>query len=468
METIVAVATPPGEGALSVTRISGPEAFACAARLFRRMTNDEHGMSNVDTRHSTSEFFVPGKSYHGWLNHPDTSEPVDEVVLVCWRAPHSYTGEDVIELSGHGGRTVTQKILEAILATGVRLAEPGEFTRRAFMNGRMDLVQAEAVADLIRAKTEWAWRTSLQQLQGRWSEQIRLLQDEVTEMLARVEAGIDFVEESVPGFSGPEAVKRCEHALDLIRSWLKDAERGRVAREGVSIVLVGRPNVGKSSVFNALLKADRAIVTPIAGTTRDVIEAEANFHGVWVRLSDTAGMRQALEPIEQLGVQRSEEALGRTDLALWIVDGSASLAPEDVSVRDRLPSGRTIVVVNKSDLPRLVSSAALALENAPVVEVSAKTLDGMEALVSQVVQKVWGSDRQDQEPPFVANLRHLQALQSAERALERAREGFATGLSEEFISVELRTALDQIGGIIGVVTTEDVLGKIFSTFCIGK
>jgi len=465
-DTIAAVATPTGEGALSVVRISGVDVLECARRLLQIAAFDFAQARNCELRIETLE---PRRAYHGWIVHPETAAPVDEVVMTYWKGPHSYTGEDVVEISGHGGRVATKKLLEAVLASGVRLAEPGEFTQRAFLNGRMDLAQAEAVADVIRAKTDLAWEAGLRQLQGRLSREIHRLRDLLTDWLAHVEASIDFSEEPI-ALLGVEASRaRCDEMLGIVRHWLSDSARGRLAREGLSLALVGRPNVGKSSLFNALLREDRAIVTPEPGTTRDVIEAEANFNGWWVRLSDTAGIRSTPDEIEQLGVRRSEVILEKADTVLWVVDGSVPFHQEDAAVRNRLPKDRTIVAMNKSDLPQVIEPAIVQNGSAwPVIAVSAKTESGLEELIAEITKLRWADTPEAGEPPLVTNLRHIHALKEAEAALLRAQQGLVQGGSEELVSLEIRAALDQVGSIVGAVTTEDVLGRIFSTFCIGK
>ncbi len=451
-ETIAAIATPLGEGGLGIVRLSGARAHAIAQRLFRPRVRAHRQV------------------VHGWVVNPETQEGVDEALVTLWQAPRSYTGEDVAELSCHGSPLVLRTVLSLCLSEGARLAEPGEFTKRAFLNGRMDLAEAEAVADLIRAKTDAALKASLRQLEGKLSEEITRLRDDVVHVLGHVEAGIDFVEEDITFITPAELERQCQAIIQKVDRLLATARQGKLLRHGVAVAIVGKPNVGKSSLLNALLREDRAIVTPVPGTTRDVIEEYVNFEGLPVRLIDTAGIRETHEMVEQLGVERSRRALDQADIVLWVVDGSTALDKEDEAVVSGLPrrNGAVMGVVNKLDLPQIVDLDRVeALSGHPVVPISAKTGEGLERLVSSLVEHALGGTALSNEV-VITNERHAHALQEARASLARAIEASKEGLSEECASADLRGALDRLGEIVGIVTTEDVLGHIFSTFCIGK
>lgn len=458
-DTIAAIATPRGEGGIGIIRISGKEALRIAQRLF------------YPSRHPT---YQPKRSHtltHGVIRSPETGDVVDEVLVAYFRAPHTYTGEEMVEIHGHGGPFVLGRILEWVCAVGARPANPGEFTLRAFLNGRLDLAQAEAVADVIAAKTEWSLRAATAQLRGSLSREVDRLRHALMEVLAEVEAQVDFSDEDLD-FKTNEALLESVYAVrEGMKRLLADAEQGRILREGLHVVIVGKPNVGKSSLLNALLREERAIVTPIPGTTRDVVEDSWNLRGIPVRLSDTAGIRRTDDPVEREGVARSHRQIALADLALVVLDTSRPLDEEDRAVLEATSGHPRLLVLNKSDLPPLWTAAALEPyreKETPVVVVSIKTGQGMDALLDALANQALGNRALGAEPPLVTNVRHKQALLDALEAVDHVVGSFRWGASPELVAVDLRGALNALGLIVGETATDDLLDLIFSRFCIGK
>ncbi|RUM89454.1 MAG: tRNA uridine-5-carboxymethylaminomethyl(34) synthesis GTPase MnmE [Thermodesulfatator sp.] len=455
-DTIAAIATPPGPGAIGVIKISGPEAEGILRRVFRPARAREH--------------FDSHRLYYGHIVDPQSGEPVDEVLVALMRAPRSYTREDVLEIYAHSGYRVLTRILELVFKAGARPAEPGEFTRRAFLNGRIDLAQAEAVEEIIHARSEQALRLALKHLSGGLSARIKALRERLLDLLAVTEVAVDFPEEDVEILS-PEKMRRTisEEILPEIRRLLASAEEGRVFREGIAVVLAGRPNVGKSSLLNALLREERAIVTPIPGTTRDVIEETAQIAGLPVRLIDTAGLREAADEVESIGVRKAREKLAAADVVVFLVDGSQPPAEEDRRLYQEVRSRPHLVAVNKIDI---APAENLALWRdffpEPPIFISATERLGLEELSHKIFEMAVGHG--PAEPPEIApNLRQKAALERAGEALQRALEILAQSEPlPELLSLELREALAALAEITGEVTTEDLLDRIFSTFCLGK
>lgn len=463
-DTIVAIATPLGEGGISVIRVSGPKALTIADKGFRSTKR----LSEVPTH--TAHF--------GKFVSPN-EEVLDEVVALVFREPNSYTGENVVEVSCHGGILVTRRILQALIEYGARLAEPGEFTKRAFLNGKMDLSQAEAVADLIQAGSELARRSSLEQLQGKLSEQVNRLRDQLIEVVGLLELELDFVEDQLEFIDKKKVANQLETIIGNLRALADSYHSGRVYREGAKAVLVGAPNVGKSSILNNLLNTNRAIVTEIPGTTRDVIEESLNIDGLLFRIVDTAGIRQTNDPIEQEGVKRTESQLENCDLLLFVFDSSRQVAPEEIDKigeLSRKAEGHrisSIVVMNKIDLPHRMNGEifkkAPFLTNMPIVEVSALTGHGMEKLKKLMVETTLSTKMAEPgKSVTVTSIRHYSALTRAVTNLELALRSLHEGKSSEFVTIDLRAALDRLGEITGAVTTDEILNSIFSRFCIGK
>jgi tRNA modification GTPase len=458
-DTIAAIATATGAAGLAVVRVSGPRALAVAGAVF------EGSRPLVDAAANTL--------HHGWALAPGPAgrerEQLDEVVAAVFRAPHSYTRQDVVELSCHGGALSAARVLAALVAAGARPARPGEFTLRAFLEGRLDLVQAEAVADLVRAETQAAHDLALAQLRGGLSRRLAALAEAVSDAAAEVEARVDFAED-VGGVEVPPhvvtAVAAAEAELDDL---LAGADYARAVREGVTVVLAGRPNVGKSSLFNALLGAPRAIVTAAPGTTRDLVSEVVEVAGVRVTLTDTAGLRRGGDEAESEGVRRAGAALGESAAVIWVVDGAAPLAAEDRRIAARLTGRRVLVALNKRDLPAVMApaQAAALLDPAPAaaLAVSATRGDGVVELRAALGELLSGGRGLT---GAVANRRHAEALERARAGLGRARAAAAAGAPGEIVALELREALGALGEVAGRALGGDILERIFSRFCIGK
>jgi tRNA modification GTPase len=389
------------------------------------------------------------------------------------RGPKSYTGEDIVELQCHGGLLILRTICEALVRAGARLAEPGEFTKRAFLNGRIDLAQAEAVLDTVRAKTAGSLRIAQEQLRGALSREIDAVRETLIGLLAHVEAGIDFVEEDISFIPAAELTAGLQKARDAVGRLLAHGREGRILREGVTAAIIGRPNVGKSSLLNALLKTDRAIVTAIPGTTRDVLEETLNIRGIPVRLLDTAGIRETADPVEQEGVRRSRAAREQADLLLIVLDGSAPSTQEDLALLQEASSGRDqkrLVVVNKMDLPGRIDPSALPIAgpDCAVVSISARTGEGLDDLRDRIRALLLRPDFEARETVLVTHLRHQAALQRTLEALTVALASVEAQAAGELIAMDLRAAIDALGEITGAVSTDDILDRIFREFCIGK
>ena len=450
-ETIAAIASPFGEGAIAVLRLSGPEALWVADRV-------------CSDPMPPSEY--PARRQRLARLRDAAGRTVDEVLVCVHRAPASYTGEDVVEISCHGGMLVTRRVLDALLAAGARAAEPGEFTQRAFLNGKMDLTQAEAVMDLIRAQTDLALRSAGEQLEGRLGQRIGALREDLLSLVAHVEAFIDFPDEDIDPDTGAAMVARIDAVLGALQSLLATAGQGRLLREGVRTVIYGEPNVGKSSLLNALVGHERAIVSETPGTTRDTIEEFINVRGLPLRLIDTAGLRASDDPLENAGMAHTRRTLARADLALHLVD--ASLSPPASGTPDEAPevvAGLEILVLNKADLG--VHPAWEAHETRGTL-ISCRTGEGIGDLQDLIYQRVTRGEATWNDAGVAINARHQDCLQRAKTALEAARHALTARVSPEFVAVDLRASLDAVGEVVGGTDTEEILGKIFTSFCIGK
>ena len=452
-DTIAAISTAVGEGAIAVLRVSGPEAVSLVARIFRGSTAPE----KMESR----------RGYFGEIH--DVTGVIDQVLVTVFRRPQSYTGDDLIEISCHGGILVTRKILSLLLNAGARSAEPGEFTQRAFLNGKMDLTQAEAVMDLIRAQTELALRAANEQLAGHLGRELTKIQDQLLTTLAHLEAYIDFPDEGISPETGKMLLERVEETGASLARLVATADQGRILRHGLRTVIYGEPNVGKSSLLNLLLGYDRAIVSEIPGTTRDTIEETINIRGIPVRLVDTAGKRSSEDSIEKEGIRRTELQLAQADLVLQVVDASRPNWNEREPAGPSLeraslarPSNR-ILVLNKVDLGVHPDWASR-----PGVRFSCRTREGEESLNQAIWDFVMAGGFSGQDFRIAISVRHQACLQKAIAELEAAKAGLANNELPELISIELRGALDAIGDVIGRHDTEDLLGRIFSEFCIGK
>lgn len=455
-DTIAAIATPLGEGGMGVIRISGPAAVNVASAFFH--LHEEDTLLTAAPRTCHLGRIAEGRS-------------LDHAIATVFRAPQSYTGDDVVELSVHGSPYILQEVLSLCLSHGARMALPGEFTQRAFLNGKLDLAQAEAVCDLIHARTEAAHAAAFGQLEGTLSREVRRLRDQLVPLLAHIEVGLDHSDEDHDFLQAAQLRERSTQVLEAIDGILQSARTGKILREGLRVTLVGRPNVGKSSLLNALLREDRAIVTPVAGTTRDTLEESANWDGLPVVLTDTAGLRsQSHDPVERLGMDRTRKSLEASDVVIGLFDASEPLTAEDEAVIQSCAYRPHLWALNKSDLTAQSTPEDLSRYNgsAPTVHLSALTGKGIPELIQQVKRLALGDWEPRAQAEWILNQRHAAALQRAREALLRAQEASDTSVPEECVALELKTALQALGEIIGETTTEDLLGEIFSQFCVGK
>lgn len=458
-DTIAAVSTPPGRGAIGIVRLSGPRAEEIGRRLFKP--------------HKAPERFATHRLYHGDLVDPQSGQIIDEVLVTLMRGPRSYTGEDVLEIHCHGGPAVLQSVLEETLRAGARMARPGEFTERAYLNGRLDLAQAEAVREIIDAGTEQGRRQALSRLKGTLSAAVAALRFELIDLLAHIEAAIDFPEDDTG--SEPDAIAdRIESVSRRIEDLLATYRRGRLFAGGMDLVIAGKSNVGKSSLLNRLLGEERAIVTPTAGTTRDFIAEMVDIQGIPVRLTDTAGIRDSDDEVELKGIEKVWERIEGADLVAVLFDGSAPVDAQDRAVTQRVldtsSSGAVLAVINKTDLEQKLTAADIRalLPGCEPVAISAKYGDGIEALKRAIYEAAVGDAGEHGAEAVISNVRHRDALEKAREHLRAAQENLNACLGMDLIACDLREAAAMLGDIIGETTTEDVLERIFSTFCIGK
>jgi tRNA modification GTPase len=456
-ETIAAISTPFGESGIGIVRLSGSLAESIARKLFK----PKRGRS----------YFISHYFHYGEIIDIQSGKAVDEVLIVLMKSPKTYTREDIVEIHCHGGYLVLQKILELVLREGARIAQPGEFTRRAFLNCRIDLTQAEAVIDLIKARTEASLEIANQQLKGWLHKSMDELKARLVEHLALIEVHIDFPEEELEPIVLGELKSNLRSMVQQLEEWISSYEEGKIFREGISCAIAGKTNVGKSSLLNVLLREDRAIVTPIPGTTRDVIEEVLNVHGIPVRLMDTAGLRKPADSIEREGVRRTRERVAASDFVLLMVDGSRELDADDIEIFGETEGKKRVVAVNKSDLPLRISIKELGkrFKDEPVISISALKNEGIDDLKKTIYNALLHRDvRTTPEHLVVANIRHKTALSHVRDDLSNALKGLDEGTSLEFIAFEFRAALQALGELVGETITEEVLDRIFEQFCIGK
>lgn len=446
-ETIAAIATPPGEGGVAIIRISGCKAVEVADQLFSG---------------SVPSYKTHTVHYGTFYNL--AKEPIDQVLLLVLLGKRSFTGEDTVEVHCHGGSLIARRVLEAILSCGVRAARPGEFTFKAFINGKIDLTQAEAIQELICAKNDKALDAAGNQLKGRLSEKIETFQSNLTQIAAILEAWIDFPEEGLEFSTMDELCTRLEVICKEMEHLQSTFHNGKILHDGIALCLVGSPNVGKSSLMNALLDKERAIVSHIPGTTRDIVEDQLRLNGLNFKLIDTAGIRDAEDIIEQEGIRRSKAALSDADLILLVLDAANGIKDEDQAIMEQLPKEKTIVVWNKIDLPHSLPQINFHHQ----VRLSAKTKSGLDDLHKEIDTVVWKDGPPSREEVLITNIRHKEALSSAISACQAVITGLQQGVSPEFLSSDMRQSLLELGKIIGINVTEDILSSIFSQFCIGK
>lgn len=456
-DTISAIATPIGEGGIGIIRISGRSAKEIGLKIL--VNGKKDFFTEIQAR----------KVYHGLVINPVNQQPVDEVIFFYLKAPKSFTGEDTLEIQAHGGVFILSKILEIVLHNGARMAEPGEFTQRAFLNGRIDLVQAESIIDLIRAKTDKAHELALSQLTGKTSELLSRIENDLYQILITIEASLDFPEEDILEPEIGQIHSQAFQALIKLKSLLEGVDEGRKIQDGIKLVIVGRPNVGKSSFLNELVQEEKAIVTAIPGTTRDLIEAPFQLRGVPFRLIDTAGLRETENVIEQMGIAKTEQSIEQADLLILILDGSQPLTAEDERVIEKIKGRKALVIINKTDLPQVLRKHDLPWFNQEqIIEISLLTKKGVDSVKDRIIELVGLGEVKLDDRPLLSKLRHKQALEQAISALEDFISGLTAGKSEDLLAVDLRSSLDSLGIISGKNVSDEVIRGIFEQFCIGK
>jgi tRNA modification GTPase len=455
-DTIAAIATPLGEAGIAVIRVSGPDAVAVVDRLYQGKTPLREAKSHT--------------IHYGYLVDPASGERLDEVLISVMKAPRTYTREDVVEVNCHGGLVVVRRVLQAILKHGARLAEPGEFTKRAFLNGRLDLSQAEAVIDLIRSKTDRARKIALKQVEGQLSKRINQLRQTLIETLAHIEVTIDYPEHDVQEVTQSLLRERCKQVRDEIGRLLETAEEGKILREGLKTTIIGLPNVGKSSLLNALIKENKAIVTDIPGTTRDVIEEYVNIKGIPLHLIDTAGIRETEDVVERIGVERSRQALEEADLILFVLNRAEPLRDEEVELLEKVREMNTILIVNKADLqPALdVDDLRKKYPELPLIEISVKEGLGLDQLEQAIADFVYGGRLGEEDLTYVSNSRHIALLHEAQAALGDALVAIEEGMPVDLVQIDIQQAWEKLGEIVGETVSEALIDQLFSQFCLGK
>lgn len=451
-DTIVAISTPIGKSGIGIVRLSGRGAVAIADKIF------------ISSKGKKLKQLPTHKLYYGWI------KDVDEVLLSVMRAPRTYTKEDIVEINCHSGIVILKKVLDLVLKCGARLAQPGEFTKRAYLNGRIDLAQAEAVLDMINSKTEKALEVAVGQLQGRLSRKVKALRRKILDILTQLELSIDFSDQDVEQLTQDKLLMSIENILCDLGELLDSADKGAILRQGTSCVICGKPNVGKSSLLNALLKQDRAIVTAFAGTTRDLVEETRDLYGIPLRLIDTAGISKAENLAEKEAIRRSRKATKQASLVLFVLDGSCDLSSKDIAIAHSLLNRPVISVINKQDLPKKINLNRIKklLPGKKLLSISALRNQGVEELEKEIADFIWKGKSSSNGEILITNVRHKQALYQAQQALKRAIKVLKIRQGAEVIALEVQEAQRSLGEIIGKISSEDVLNRIFSEFCIGK
>ena len=458
-DTIAAISTPMGEGAIAIVRLTGDQALSIIDKIYKGPGNKKLSEVNSHTIH------------YGHLVDPDSEKVVEEVMVSIMRGPKTFTREDVVEINCHGGLVSVKKVLNLVLTNGARLAEPGEFTKRAFLNGRIDLSQAEAVMDLIRAKTDRAMNVALGQMEGRLSKLVHTLRQEILETLAHVEVNIDYPEyDDVEEMTHNMLIKKASYVKDQLVKLLQTAEQGKILREGISTVIVGRPNVGKSSLLNAFVQENKAIVTDIPGTTRDVIEEYVNVRGVPLRLLDTAGIRETEDIVERIGVEKSRTVLKEADLILLVLNNAEELTNEDLQLFEATKGMETIIIVNKTDLPRKIDMNRIRElgGNSPIIATSILEDKGINELEEAISNLFFEGDLEASDLTYVSNTRHIALISQALKIIEDAISAIENNTPIDLVQIDLTRAWEILGEIIGDTVSDSLIDQLFSQFCLGK
>ena len=457
-DTIAAISTPPGEGGIGIVRLSGDEALEIAEKVYRQ------GNKRLSDQPSHT-------IHYGNLFNPKTDEKIDEVMVTIMKAPKTYTREDIVEINTHGGVLVTNKVLQTVLAAGARLAEPGEFTKRAFLNGRIDLSQAEAVMDVIRAKTDSAMHNAISQLDGNLSNLISDIRQEILNTLAQVEVNIDYPEyDDVEKMTSKLMQEKAAEVKKQVEGILETAQQGKILRDGLATAIIGRPNVGKSSLLNAFARSEKAIVTDIAGTTRDVIEEFVNVKGVPLKLIDTAGIRETEDVVEAIGVTRSKKAIEEAELVLLVFDQSQKLTDEDFEMMDLTENKERIIILNKMDLVQELNVDKLLEKVDPksVISVSVATNTGINDVEQAIVDLFFQGKTGEKDATYISNIRHISLLEQAVDALQEVINGIEFGMPVDLVQIDLTRAWDALGEVTGESVQDELITQLFSQFCLGK
>jgi tRNA modification GTPase len=457
-DIIAAVSTPAGSGGIGIVRMSGKGCIDVADRIFK----SEKGYKLSERKSHTISF--------GHIVNPLNGEVADEVLVSIMKAPNTYTKEDVAEINCHGGFTAVNKVLELCINNGARHAEPGEFTKRAFLNGRIDLSQAEAVIDIINSKTDLGRQSAVSQLEGSVKNKMNALRDELLTTIATIEAAIDYPEHDIEEETYRMLYEKTTGLIKQVENLLETADKGKIIREGISTVILGKPNVGKSSLLNALLREERAIVTDIPGTTRDTVEEYVNIGGVPVKIIDTAGIRDTSDKVEKIGVEKSLKIAENADLILMLADLSRPFDDEDKEILSLIKGRKAIVILNKTDLPPVldIKTAFNDIDEGSIIAISAKTGEGIDTLTAKLKEMFFGGELEINNSVVISNVRHKNSLFAAKESLERALNTIEIRMPEDFVSMDLKEAYDHLGEITGDSIEEDLLDKIFTQFCLGK
>lgn len=457
-DTIAAISSAVGEAGIGIVRMSGPKSLDVACKVFEGKKVDS--LKNVSNRRLT----------YGYILDPESNKKIDEVLIVYMKAPYTYTKEDVVEIYCHGGIISVRRILEILLDNGARLAEPGEFTKRAFLNGRLDLSQAEAVIDVIRAKTDTSFDVSLGQLEGSLSKSISNIMNILLGMLAHIEASIDFPEDELEEVTYDELLEEGNKVLSGIDKLLNTSDRGKILREGLNTVILGKPNVGKSSLLNALLRENRAIVTNVPGTTRDIIEEYINIDGIPLKIVDTAGIRDTKDLVERIGVDKAKEMVDKADLVIAVFDASRDLSNEDFQIFELIENKKAIILFNKTDLPNVydISKLENLAKGKKVISTSISEGKGIELVENTIKEMFYSGDVYSKDDVIITNVRHKKQLEKAKDSICDAIEGIKFNIPLDCVEVDIRSCWESLGEISGDVVSEDIIDKIFSEFCIGK
>lgn len=457
-DTIAAIATAYGEGGIGIVRLSGEESKNILDRIFI-------------PRHDQYKTSIANKRlYYGHIADPAGGQIIDEVLAVYMKAPATYTAEDVVEIYCHGSIVALRKTLSLALKNGARLADKGEFTKRAFLNGRLDLSQAEAVIDIVRAKTDKTFDVALSQMEGALSERVKEIRQVLMDLLVDITVNLDYPDEDIEIMTYQRLKNSASQIGDMIEKLLSTASTGRIIREGLNVAIIGKPNVGKSSLMNALLREARAIVTEIPGTTRDTIEEVISIKEIPVKLTDTAGIRETEDQIERIGIEKSKESFNRSDLVIFIVDGSGPLSREDRKIMSKIGERKAIVLINKTDLGLKVEEEEIkiTLPHAAVIKASIRNNTGIEELEQEIVSMVYGGQVKQEESLLVTNVRHMELLEKAKAAIGDASAMAENSEALDFIEVDVRRCWELLGEIIGESVTEDIIDQVFARFCLGK